>query len=141
VNLGREVALAFERFSGKWGDERALAAEDAAVFKLAQEILRALPSPPARVLVLCDNELLAVRLAHFLYPHNVSRNLSRQGRGGVQAAAPESATLRSGDHVALVFDSALRYDPVGKLLVWPDGHTLPVEPILSTSGTLLVRVR
>ena len=140
VNLGREVAQAFERFAGKSGDEKALAAEDAAVFKVAQEIRRALPPPPARVLVLSDNDLVAVRLAHFLYPYNVSRNLSGQGEGRVQVAAPDSAALRSGDHLALVFYSALHYDADRKLLVWPGGRTLPADQVLSTPGALLVRV-
>ncbi|MEO8302735.1 MAG: hypothetical protein ABI724_01315 [Betaproteobacteria bacterium] len=140
LNLGREAALAVERFSGKSADEKALAAEDAPVFVLAQDLRRSLPPPPNRVLVLSDNDLLAVRLAHFLYPQNVSRNLSGRGEGRVEVAAPDPARLRSGDYVALVLYSAIGYDAARKLLVWPGGSTKPAELILSRPDALLVRV-
>jgi hypothetical protein len=141
VNLGRELALAVERFSGKSGDEKALAAEDAALFVLAQDIKRALPPPPARVLVLCDNGLIAMKLAHFLYPHNVSRNLGGRAEGRGYLVAPDRATLRSGDNLALVFYSALTYDAEKQLLVWPDGRTVPAERVLSKPDAVLVRIR
>lgn len=140
LNLGREAALAVERFSGKSADEKALAAEDAPVFVLAQDLRRSLPLPPNRVLVLSDNAILAVRLAHFLYPQNVSRNLSGQGAGRIGVAAPDPARLRSGDYVALVLYSAIGYDAARKLLVWPGGSTMPAELILSRPDALLVRV-
>jgi hypothetical protein len=143
ANLAGEVAAAAERFGGKTSDEKALAREDAALVALAQELRRALPPPPARVLVLSDSGLISLRVAHFLFPYNVSRNRSARDveRERGKAPAPSRATLHSGDHVVLLFYSGFRYDADKGQLVWPDGGTLAVEPIVSKPEALLVRIR
>jgi hypothetical protein len=139
VDLAREVAGTAERFLGKSPEQKALAADDALIYALAQDLRQALPPPPARVVVLCDNNVIAVRIAHFLYPHNVSRNVKTklEERG----LAPKPASLRSDDYVAMVYFSGLAFDAAMEVLVWPDGNTLPAELILAKPGVLLARVR
>jgi hypothetical protein len=143
VDLGREVAAAAERFAGRTSEQKALAADDAPLAALAQELRRALPPPPARVLVLSDNGLISLRVAHFLFPHNVSRNRSARDeeREKGRVAAPNRATLRSGDHIALLFYSGFRYDADKGLLVWPDGGTLAADVVVAKPDALLVRVK
>ncbi len=49
VDLGREVRDAAERYWGRPSEEKPLAADDAPLAALAQELRHALPPPPARV--------------------------------------------------------------------------------------------
>jgi hypothetical protein len=142
VDLGREVAGAAEQFGGKTGDEKVLAADDAQLVALALDLKRSLPPPPARVIVLSDNGVMALRVSYFLLPLNVSRNtLARsEEREFGKAGAPRRATLRSGDHVVLLFYSKLRYDTQQRALVWPDGSTLPAEVVVAKPEALLVRI-
>jgi hypothetical protein len=139
VDLAREVAGTAERFFGKSPEEKAFAADDAAVYALAQDLRRALPPPPARVVVLSENKVLAVRIAHFLYPHNVSRNM--RVKDVERNLAPQPASLRSGDYVAIVFFSGLAFDAARQALVWTDGRTLPAELTFARPGVVLARVR
>ena len=110
---------------------------------LAQELRRALPPPPVRVLMLCDNEVIALRVAHFLLPYNVSRNRSARNeeRDRGKLDAPKRETLRSGDHVVLLFYSGLRYDADKGQLTWPDGGTLAADVVFAKSDALLVRIK
>jgi len=142
ANLGREVAAAAAQFGGKTGDEKALAADDAQLVALAFELRRALPPPPARVIVLSDNGVMALRVAHFLFPLNVSRNARphNEERDFGKAPTPSRSMLRGGDHVVLLFYSGLRYDADRKELVWPDGGTRPAEIVVATPEALLVRI-
>jgi hypothetical protein len=141
-DLGREVAASVAQFGGKTGDAKALAADDAQLVALALDLKRALPPPPARVIVLSDSGVMALRVAHFLLPLNVSRHaLARsQERELGKSAAPPPSTLHSGDHVVLLFYSKLRYDPQRHALVWPDGSTLPAEIVVAKPEALLVRI-
>jgi len=102
-DLGRESARAAARFAGKLPENKNLAADDGPIYMLAQDIRKALPPPPARVIVLCDNKVLGVRIAHFLYPHNVSRNVkTKEGEAAGTtlrssfSAASSSTPQRSG---------------------------------------------
>jgi hypothetical protein len=142
VDLGREVAAAAEQFAGKTSEQKALAADDALLAALAQELRGALPPPPARVLVLSDNGLISLRVAHFLFPHNVSRNRSARDeeREKGKVAVPNRAMLRSGDHIVLLFYSGFRYDTDKGLLVWPDGGTLAAAVVVAKPDALLVRI-
>jgi len=143
IDLGREVTDAVQRFAGKTGDERALAAEDAPIAALAFEIKRALPPPPTRVLVLCDSRLVALRVVHFLFPYNASRNSSARDeeRETPKLVPPRREALRSGDHLALIFYSGLRYDSASGELVWPDGGRKPVDVVITKPEMLLVRIK
>lgn len=143
VNLAFEVAAAAERFGGKTSEEKALARDDAPLVALAQELRRALPPPPARVLVLCDNAVIALRIAHFLYPYNVSRNRSARNeeRDRGILPAPSRAVLRSGDNLVLLFYSGLRYDADKGQLTWPDGSTMAADVVVAKPDALLVRIK
>ena len=66
-------SLVFEA-SALTGDERALASDDAQLVALALDFKRVLPPAPARVIVLSDSALMALRVTHFLLPLNASRN-------------------------------------------------------------------
>ena len=142
ADLGREVAAAAAQFGGKTGYEKALAADDAQLVALALELKRALPLPPARVIVLSDSGAMALRVTHFLFPLNVSRNAAARngehdlGKRGVASGA----TLRSGDHVVLLSYSGLRYDADKRALVWPDGTALSAEIVIAKPEALLLRI-
>jgi hypothetical protein len=142
VDLGREVAAAAAQFGGRTGDEKALGADDAQLVALALELKRALPPPPARIIVLSDNSVMALRVTHFLLPLNASRNtLARsEEREFGKAAAPARTALRSGDHLVLLFYSRLHYDADARALVWPDGSTLRAEIVVAKPEALLVRI-
>ena len=142
ANLGREVTAAAAQFGGKTGDQKALAADDAPLVALAFQLRPVLPPPPARVIVLSDNGVMALRVTHFLFPLNVSRNARPHNleRDFGKAPTPSRDTLRSGDHLVLLFYSGLRYDAERKELVWPDGGTRSAEIVVATPGALLVRV-
>ncbi len=92
LDLGREVAAAAERFWGKTSDEKALAADDAPLVALAQELRRALPPPPARVIVLCDNEVIGVAgRALPLSPQRLAEHVgARRGARALESRAAES---------------------------------------------------
>ena len=142
VNLACEVAAAARQFGGKTGDEKALAADDAQLVALALELKRALPPPPARVIVLSDSEPTALRVSHFLLPLNASWNTLARGeqREPGKTAPPGPAVLRSGDHVVLLFYRRLRYDAERRALVWPDGASLRAEIVVAKPDALLVRI-
>ncbi len=141
ANLWRTAFAAHDRYAGKDMEAKWEASDDAAVHALARDVLALLPPPPARVVILADNTLLAVRLGHFLSPHNVYAPLKRvRSPADPHRGVPDHADLRSGDYVLLFFDSALGYDPERRLLQWPDGHVLPVTPLLARPNTLLLRV-
>jgi hypothetical protein len=141
VNLVREVTASVGRFWGKSGDERLMAAEDSALLVVAQDIRRGLPPPPVRLIVLCDNGLIAIRLARFLYPHNVWHSNISQAALQAGGYVPERTSLRSGDYLALVWYSALGYDSVRRALVWPDGTQREAELVLAKPDMLLVRIK
>lgn len=143
IDLGREVADAAHRFAGKTPDEKALAADDAPIAALAFDIRKALPPPPVRVFVLCDSRLIALRVTHFLFPQNASRNSSARDeeRENPKLAPPKREALRSGDHLVLLFYSGLRYDAAGGQLVWPNGETKAVDVVLSKPEMQLVRIK
>jgi len=142
INLGREVVAAAAQFGGKTGDERVLASDDAQLVALALEFKRVLPPAPARVIVLSDSSLMALRVTHFLLPLNASRNALPRNveRDFGKAPAPSRDTLRSGDHVVLLFYNGLRYDADRRELVWPDGGTRLAEIVVARPEALLVRV-
>jgi hypothetical protein len=139
ADLTREVVGTAERFFGKSPEDKALAADDAAVYALARDLRHALPPPPARVIVLCKSKVLAVRIAYFLYPHNVSSNVRLEESDG--NLAPQPAKLRTGEYVAIIFFAELTFDAAKGALVWPDGRTLPAELTFSQPGVVLARIR
>jgi hypothetical protein len=140
VNVGRQLARTAERFAGKTAEEKALAAEDASLYEVAREIGRVLPTPPARVVLLCDSNILALRIAYFLYPHNVYRDAGFK-RDGDRNPLPDPAALRKGDHVVIFYFDGLAYDAQKQELRWPDGRALPAEALLAKPELVVLRLR
>ncbi|MEO5701569.1 MAG: hypothetical protein ABIS17_15095 [Casimicrobiaceae bacterium] len=141
ANLARAVTDTHTRYAGKTMEEKWLAADDAALYKLAREVSPLLPAGPARILVLADNPILAVRLGHFLSPHNVYSPLKPpRTRNDPHQGTPDHDSLRAGDHVLLFFYGRLRYDPAASNLLWADDHVRHVTPLLARPGALFVRV-
>ncbi len=141
VELVRAVATTEARYGGKTMEEKWLAADDAALYRIARDALRVLPPPPTRVLVLSGNPILGVRLGHYLYPHNVYSPLKPPGAPREDhRTAPDHDQLRAGDHLLLFFYGNLGYDAARGVLVWPDGHAVRVTPLLVRPDALLVRV-
>lgn len=141
AELARAVAATAARYGDKSMEEKWLAADDAALYRVARDALGHLPPPPARVVVLSANPILGVRLGHFLYPHNVYSplKLPRPPRDD-HRTAPDHERLRPGDHLLLFFYGDLGYDAARGVLAWPDGHTVRVTPRLVRPDALLVRV-
>jgi len=142
VNLGREVAASIAQFGGKSGEAKALAADDGQLVALALELKHALPPPPARVIVLSDNPVMALRVTYSLLPLNASRNALPRSieRDFGSAAPPTPATLHSGDYLVLLFYSGLHYDAESKELVWPGGGTRSAEIVVAKPEALLLKI-
>ena len=143
IDLGREVRDAAQRYWGRPSEEKPLAADDAPLAALAQELRHALPPPPVRIYVLSDNNVIATRITHRLFPYNVSRNaLPRDEQvEHVRIGPPNRERVRSGDYLALIFFTGLRYDANTGQLVWPDGGTRAAEIVVAKPETLLVRIK
>ena len=136
TNLWREAAARGARFAGKTTAEKHLAADDAALFALAEKVQSALPAAPTRIFLYCDSDLLCARAAFLIYPRNPYRSVS--WRRPVPAR-PED--MHAGEYVLLLYSRALGYDAARQVIVWPDGHTKPADVVLTAPGTLLARVR
>ncbi|HEY2968014.1 MAG TPA: hypothetical protein VGK75_06560 [Casimicrobiaceae bacterium] len=135
VNLWREVGERGFRFAGKSTEEKHLAADDAALFALVEKMKSGLPATPARVVLYCDSDLLCVRAAFLIYPHNVYRAVHRK------RTLPNPDELHAGDFLLLIYSRALGYDRQRQLAVWPNGGSKPADEILLQPEALLLRIR
>lgn len=138
TNLWQEVRITAHRYGGKTAEQKALAQDDGPLYAVARQVARLLPRTPTRIAVLCDNGLIALRIAHYLYPHSVAYSFAPQRERGHRF---EPSAFRAGDYVLLFFASQIAFDPREQRMVWPDGRTLPAEAVLSQPNTLLLRVR
>ncbi|HEX8010436.1 MAG TPA: hypothetical protein VF814_05820 [Casimicrobiaceae bacterium] len=135
VNLWQGAIDQGVRFAGKTTEAKHRAAGDAALYALLERIKAALPAPPARVVLFCDNVAICSRAAFFLYPHNVFRAVDASLR------PPDPQRLRAGDYLLIAYSRTLGYDPGRGVVVWPDGRTRPAEQVLLQPEALLLRVR
>jgi hypothetical protein len=136
ANLWRDTSGRAVRFAGKTTAEKHLAADDAVLFTLAEEVKKALPATPTRIFLYCDSDVVCARTAFLVYPRNLYRTVS--WRRPV-IARPEE--MHAGEYVLLVYSRALGYDAARQMLVWPDGRTKPADVVLTQPGALLARVR
>jgi hypothetical protein len=134
ANLWRETVDQGLRFAGKTSEEKHRAAEDSALFALVEKMKAALPAPPVRVVLFCDNTGICSRAAFFLYPHNVYR------ASDWILKPPDPARLRTGDYLLLVYSRTVGYDPGRGVVVWPDGRTRPADEIALQPGAILLRI-
>ena len=93
ANMFRQVADTAERFAGKTSEEKLLAGEGSEVVNLVSEVKGLLPPGPARVLFLCDTDVIGLRGAYLLYPYNAYHN-PRSPKATRGVAVPDYRTLR-----------------------------------------------
>ena len=122
-------------FAGKSADEKALAAEDAVIYRLIKQIEPLLGDPPARVFIASPQEYLGLRAAYRLYPHNPywARNSRHE--------LPLATELDSGDFVLALQSKELRYETSSSQLHWPKAQQVPVERLYGNPLAQLYRVR
>ena len=135
ASLWRDLVDQGLPFAGKTSEEKHQAAEDSTLFALVEKMKAALPAPPARVVLFCDNTAICSRAAFFLYPHNVYR------ASEWLATPADPALLRTGDYLLLVYSRMVGYDPGRHVVVWPNGGTRPADPIALQPEALLLRIR
>ena len=135
ANLWRDVVDQGVRFAGKTSEEKHRAADDSPLFALVEKMKTALPPPPARVVLFCDNGAICSRAAFFLYPHNVYRATDWIVK------PPDPARLRTGDYLLLVYTRTVGYDRGRGVVVWPDGRTRLADEISLQPEALLLRIR
>ena len=135
ANLWREAGARALKFAGKSTGEMHRAAEDAPLYEMLERVKSALPPPPVRIVLYCDNDNLCARAAFQLYPQNVYRALHRR------RTLPAPEELHEGDHLLLLYSRALGYDRAQHAVVWHDGRTKPADEVLLEPGALLLRIR
>lgn len=135
VNLWQQLARTGAQFAGRDTHARHLAEDDHQIYELMQRLRAVLPPPPARILFLSDNATLRTRGSYFLLPHSVFFQF------GGKMRAPAYEQVHAGDHVLLLFYTALAYDPAARTLTWPDGRSRNVvELYAGPDGARLLRV-
>jgi hypothetical protein len=135
ANLWQSAVDQGLQFAGKTTDEKHRAADDSALFTLMEKMKTALPAPPARVMLFCDNLAICSRAAFFLYPHNVYRASAWTSK------PPDPQQLRTGDYLLLVYTKTVGYDSGRGLVVWGPDRTRAAEQILLQPEALLLRIR
>jgi hypothetical protein len=122
-------------FAGKSAHEKALVAEDAAIYRLIEQIEPLLGGPPARVFIASPQEYLGLRAAYRLYPHNPYWARNRRHE------LPLAAELGSGDFVLALQSKELRFVAESGQLHWSEAQQVPVERMYGNSLGQLYRVR
>jgi hypothetical protein len=136
INLGRQLVNTAQAFAGKTAEEKHLAADDGRFFALMQQVNRALPAPPARIILLADESAFRTRGAYFLYPHNVYHAV------GEPALPPDPTELSTGDFVLLFPTRGISYDRERLMLTWPDNRSRSVGELVRTDeGIVLLTIK
>mgnify|MGYP001030039122 CR=1 FL=1 len=133
TKLLRQLAETHKTFAGRSFAEKLAAGSDAALAGFAAEIKRRLPAEKTRLLVGSTADYRGMRVAYYLYPHNVLWQ-----RGGPEV--PPAAQLRSGDFIVLTHPTGVGYDPRESTLLLEDAQTVTVEPVMSHAAGYLYRV-
>lgn len=133
----RQVEATHAQFAGKSPTEKRLAADDRALFQLAQRIKNALVGKPGRLWLLAPLEenrdrFPRIRLHYLLLPLNV----------GAHWSLPPAAGVRAGDYFFVWRGHAgIRWDSVGGKLSWEGQDGLAAEKVLSSGDGDLFRLR
>ncbi len=132
----RQVEATHTQFAGKSPTEKRLAAEDRALFQLAQRIKHAVVEKPGRLWLLAPMDenryrFLRIRLNYLLLPLNVSAHWS----------LPPAAGVRAGDHLFVWRGHAgIRWDVHDGKVSWEGQDGLAAEKVLSTGDGDLFRI-
>lgn len=133
----RQVETTYTQFAGKSPIEKRLAAEDRALFQLAQRTKEAVVGKPGRLWLLAPMDenryrYLRIRLNYLLLPLNVSAHWS----------LPPAAGVRAGDHLFVWRGHAgIRWDARDGKVSWEGQDGLAAEKVLSTGDGDLFRIR
>lgn len=131
--LWHQLADTYRTFAHVEPGERQAAGPDAAFFGFASQIKEHL-APDARVIVASSDQYNGMRVAYYLYPHNVYWSLHAP-------EVPYDEFLRAGDYIALIKPSKYRFNGRQGFVSAPDRANLPAELVLSDSTGTLVRLK
>ena len=133
----RQVEATHTQFAGKSPTEKRLAAEDRALFQLAQRIKEAVDENPGRLWLLAPTEenryrYLRIRLNYLLLPLNASAHWS----------LPPAEGVRAGDYLFVWRGhTGIRWDAGDDKVSWEGQDGLAAEKVLSTGDGYLYRIR
>ena len=136
VDLLRHLETTKERFAGKSWEDKALAADDRDLFKVAHAVRDILGDEARDLSVIGSPRSLEGpyafgRLRYHMVPHRLRR---------VWSTPPSTRELRRTDYLVLVPPfRGMRLDADASALIRPDGEMLPVEVIHSDPKLLVLR--
>lgn len=133
VNLGRQNAATLERYAGKDAAGRALAADDADLYRFIEKAKAAMPADPQRVVVLSSAHYYRGRAGWHLLPHRAMWSPAAD-------VAPASGTLRAGDWLVVWQDTHARFDAAAGRLHLDNGVDLPAKLVLGEGGAALYAI-
>jgi hypothetical protein len=133
-DLARQALKSARLYAGKDLRARHLAAEDGALYAFIEDVRAKLPSTPARVYVVADEQYFRARGAYHLYPHNVHFEPYRN-------TIPARSRLRPGDYFVVYRRRGVQFDPDAQRLRWDGGEPVAAELLLSEPGAALFRIR
>ncbi|TXS90741.1 hypothetical protein FV139_17320 [Parahaliea maris] len=124
---------ALQAFRGQPEYARRVAMGDQSMAELSARIQPLIGESGQRIFVSSAGDYQGMRLAWYLYPHNVY--WLRDG-----PELPGQEYLHKGDLVAVIAPSTLRYLPEEGVLAWPGHYQVAATPVASTSTGALYRV-
>lgn len=130
--LWHQLAETYHTFAHFESGQRQAAGPDAPFFSIASRIKEHLP-PDARVIVASSDPYNGMRVAYYLYPHNVYWSIHDPG-------VPYDEFLRPGDYIALIRPSTFRFNAREGFVSAPDRANLPAKLVLLDSSGTLVRL-
>ena len=131
--MWHQLADTYRTFAHVEYGQRQAAGPDAPYFSFASQIKEHL-APDARVIVASSDQYNGMRVAYYLYPHNVFWSLHAP-------EVPYDEFLRAGDYIALIKPSTYRFNGRQGIVSAPDRANLPAELVFSDSTGTLVRLK
>jgi hypothetical protein len=131
--LWHQLAETYRTFAHVESGQRQGAGSDAPFFSIASQIKGHL-APEARVIVASSDHYNGMRVAYYLYPHNVYWSVH-------DPQVPYDEYLRTGDYIALISPSTFRFNGRQGILSAPDRADLPAKLLFSNSTGTLVRLK
>ncbi|MEE4146426.1 MAG: hypothetical protein V2I26_16600 [Halieaceae bacterium] len=131
--LWRQLAQTRDTFAGRDSPAKLARGPDAALVQFATDIQQRIAEPDSRVLVASSSDYGGMRASYYLYPLNVfwQRN---------SAELPARKYIHAGDYIALVYPSAVRFDPKTDTLNAPGSAPVPVQLLAESQIGKLYRV-
>jgi hypothetical protein len=133
ANLARQVAETVDRYGGKSGEARRLAAEDAELAAFVERARAAMPADPQRVFVLAEAHYFRGRAGWHLLPH-------RAWWAPTSNDPPQQHQLRTGDYVLVWQRPGVQYDASRKFVRFDNGVERPARMVMNARGAALIEI-